>query len=58
MTDPVLYKIDTPNPRSASVLRWAEGWVTLVIEDPVRGNLGIAMSPESAQELSKFLSGE
>ena len=57
-TEYPVHEIDTISPREASVVRWPDGWVTLLIEDPIRGDLGIAMTPESAQELSKFLSGE
>jgi hypothetical protein len=54
-----LYNIDVLSPRTASVVRWPDNsMVTIVIEDKERGDLGIAMSRESALELSKFLSGE
>lgn len=53
-----LYEIETIGYCKASLKKWPDGFVTLLIEDPVHGNNGIVMSPESAQELSKFLSGE
>ena len=57
-TEYSVHEIATPSPRKASLVKWPHGLVTLMIEDPFHGDLGIVMTPENVQELSKFLSGE